>query len=331
MHFTQQQLDLETQRLYEDLSKVDWTMDECKLYSPMTLEINTLKKEQNAIILAHSYQTPDIMYGIADFIGDSLGLAIKASETEAKRIICCTVFFMAETVKLLNPEADVFVPKKASCSLAESITIRDVWKLKEENPNVPIVCYVNTSAKVKSEVDICVTSSNALKIVNSIESDKVVFIPDKYMAANLQKQTDKEIIPWNGACVVHEKFSPETIDQLKKIYPKVEILTHPECTPEVVAKSDFSGGTTGMINYVKNSEAKEFMLVTECGLTDRVKIETEDKKFIGMCNLCPYMKEIELKDVLQLLEEPKKEQIVEIDYVYQKKARMSLEKMMKLS
>jgi len=331
MYFTQQQLDNEAERLYEKLSKVSWTMDKCKSYAPITLEINTLKEEQEAIILAHSYQTPDIMYGIADFIGDSLGLAIKAGETEAKKIICCTVFFMAETVKLLNPEADVFVPKKASCSLADSITIRDVWKLKEENPNVPIVCYVNTSAKVKSEVDICVTSANALKIINSIESDKVVFIPDKYMAKNLQKQTDKEIISWDGSCVVHEKFSTDTIDKLKRIYPKVQVLAHPECKPEVIEKSDFSGGTSGMIDYVKNSDAKVFMVITECGLTDRVKIETEDKKFIGMCNLCPYMKEIKIEDILQILEEPKKEQLVEIEHVYEKKARMSLEKMMKLS
>jgi quinolinate synthase len=331
MYFTEQQLEQEAQRLFEKLNKVSWSMDECKLYAPLTLEINTLKKEQNAIILAHSYQTPDIMYGIADFVGDSYGLSLKATETQASKIICCTVHFMAETVKLLNPEAEVYIPKFAGCSLAESITIQDVWKLKEEHPNTPVACYVNTSAKIKSEVDVCVTSSNASKIINSIESDKVIFIPDRHMGANIQRETDKELILWNGGCIVHEKFTAEHIDQIRKIYPDVKVLAHPECLEDVVKKADFSGGTTAMIDYVKSSEADTFMVITECGLTDRLKIETEGNKFIGMCNLCPYMKEIEIKDVLQLLEEPKESQEVIIEKVYEKKARESLEMMMKLA
>jgi len=331
MYFNSQQLKQEADRLYENLSDVSWSMDECKLYAQMTLEINTLKKEQNAIIVAHSYQTPDIMYGIADYVGDSYGLALKAMDTEATKVICCAVYFMAETMKLLNPDIDVLIPKKAGCSLAESITIKDVWKLKEEHPSTPVVCYVNTSAKVKSEADICVTSSNALKIINSIESDKVIFIPDKHMGANLQKETDKELILWNGACEVHEKFDHKIIDQIRRIYPDAKILSHPECLPDVVEKSDFSGGTTAMINYVKESESKEFMILTECGLTDRIKIETEGNKFIGMCNLCPYMKETELKDVLEILENPKDDQYVEIEHVYKERARQSLDMMMKLA
>jgi quinolinate synthase len=331
MYFTKQEIDNETNRLYEKLSKVSWSIEDCKLYATLTLEINTLKKEQNAIIVAHSYQTPDIMYGIADFIGDSYGLALKAMETEASKVICCTVYFMAETIKLLNPNIDVLIPKKPSCSLADSITIKDIWKLKEENPNVPVVCYVNTSAKVKSEADICVTSSNALKIINSIESDKIIFIPDKHMGENLQKETDKKLILWNGACTVHEKFDYKIVDQLKKIYPNAKIVSHPECTKEVVERSDFSGGTTAMLNYVKNSQEKEFMILTECGIIERIKIETENKKFIGTCNICPYMKEIKLKDILKVLEEPKDDYYIEIEEIYKNRAKKSLEMMMKLS
>lgn len=321
----------EAHRLHEKLHKLNWTLNDCLVIAPLTLEINQLKKEQNAIVLAHSYQTPDIMYGIADFVGDSYGLSVKAHKTDAAKIVFCSVHFMAETVKILSPEKEVLVPTLAGCTLASSITPNDVKRLKKENPGCPVVCYVNTTADVKAESDVCVTSSNALKIINALPEDKIIFIPDELMAKNFQSVTDKKIIGWNGRCIVHEKFNKGHVRQIRLDHPKAKIVAHPECSPPVVAGIDFIGGTTDMLKYVKNTNAEEFFLVTECGLADRLMAEFEHKTFVGSCSLCPFMKKIQLKDVLTALKNPKPNQMIKLDPDVLKKAKKSLERMMELS
>jgi len=317
-------------RLFTQLSKVGWTQDDCSLIAPLTLEINNLKKEQDAIILAHSYQTPDIMYGVADHVGDSYGLSVIASKTKARKIVFCSVHFMGETAKILSPEKEVLVPTVAGCSLAESITAEEVRKLKEQHPGIPVVCYVNTSASVKAESDACCTSANAQKIVEAFPSETVIFIPDVLMGRNLQKLTSKKLILWHGTCIVHDKFRPETIDEVRKMHPGVKVLAHTECEPVLVEKVDMAGSTTSMLNYVKNSSASDFMLITECGLTDRVKAEFPSKNIVGTCNLCPYMKSVMLKDILKALKNPSPEQRVEIPPEILKKAKHSLDRMFEL-
>lgn len=330
MNFSLNQISKETDRLFENLKKVGWSESDCELIAPLTLEINQLKKENDAIILAHSYLTPDIVYGIADFVGDSYGLSRQAQKTKAKTILFCSVHFMGETVKIMNPEKTVLVPAIAGCSLAESIKAKDVRYLRKQHPEAAVVCYVNTTAAVKAECDACCTSGNALKIVEGLIQKKVIFLPDQLMAKNLQPLTRKTIIPWSGRCIVHEKFSPQTIDEIRSKYPKAKILAHLECKPDVIEKVDMAGSTKGMINYLKNSNAKKFMLVTECGLTDRMKVEYPKKEIVGSCALCPYMKKIMLKDVLIALKNPHKEQIIEIPKDIIKKAKKSLDRMVKI-
>jgi len=331
MQFTDRQLESEARRLYTKLKHVKWSMDECRVYAPMTLEINALKKEKDAIILAHSYQTPDIIYGVADFVGDSYGLSIEATKVKAKTIVFCSVHFMAETAKILNPSKEVLVPRIAGCSLASSITKEDVLNLKKNHPGVPVVCYVNTSAQVKAVSDVCVTSANVMKIIEKIDSDEIIFIPDKLMAKNIQAFTKKKIIAWDGVCIVHEKFSPENVDQVREMYPGVKVLAHTECSPAVVRKVDMAGGTTDMINYLNKSTAKKFMLATECGMVDRMNVEMSGKKFVGACSLCPYMKEIQMKDILNVLKSPTKEQIIILSQSDLIGASKSLKRMLELS
>jgi quinolinate synthase len=320
----------ETNRLYENLKKVGWTREACERIAPLTLEINGLKKKKNAVILAHSYQTPDIIYGVADFTGDSYGLSMKAKKTEADLIIFCSVHFMAETAKILNPEKEVRVPAKANCSLAESITANDVRDLRKKHPKAGVICYVNTTAAVKAESDACCTSANALKVIEGMPQDEIIFIPDKFMAGNLRPLTKKKLIEWNGTCIVHEEFSDEDIRKIKKLYPKAKILVHSECTPKVVKEADLMGSTGDMLNYMKNSKDSQFMLVTECGLRDRAKVEFTGKEILGSCILCPYMKEILLKDVLKCLKSPSPDQIIKLPDDIIKKARKSLDKMVEI-
>lgn len=320
----------ETDRLHKKLSKLGWTLHACEKIAPLTLEINGLKRKKNAIILAHSYQTPDIMYGVADFVGDSYGLSKKAMNTKADLIIFCSVHFMAETAKILNPEKEVRVPSVASCSLAESITAKDVKDLKKKHPKAGVVCYVNTTAAVKAECDACCTSANALKVINGMPQKEIIFIPDKFMARNLRPLTKKKLIEWNGTCIVHEEFSDEDIRKIKKLYPKAKILVHSECAPNVVKEADLMGSTTDMLNYVKNSKDDQFMLVTECGLRDRAKAEFVGKEILGSCILCPYMKEIKLPDVLKCLKSPAPNQIVKLSDNTIKRAKRSLDKMVEI-
>ncbi len=325
------QLNTETERLYEKLHRVGWSEQDCELIAPLTLEINQLKKEKNAIILAHSYQTPDIMYGVADFLGDSYALSLKAKETNADTIVFSSVHFMAETAKILNPTKTVLVPAVAGCSLAEGITAEDVRQLKAEHPKAGVVCYINTTADVKAEVDAVCTSSNALKVIEGMPQDEIIFIPDEFMCKNLQPLTQKKLIGWTARCIVHEEFSPETIKEIRKEYPKAKILAHSECNPQVINEVDMMGSTSQMIDYVKTTDEEEYMLVTECGLSDRVQTENQGKKIVGSCAMCPYMKKIMLKDILECLKSPRPEQIVKLPEIVIQKASRSLEKMIELA
>lgn len=320
----------ETQRLYEKLHPLGWSRGDCELIAPATLEINALKKEQNAVILAHSYQTPDIMYGVGDYVGDSYGLSVKATEHPARKIIFCSVYFMGETAKLLNPDKEVLVPRVTGCSLADSITGEQVRTLRKEHPDAGVVCYVNTYAEVKAESDACCTSANAVEVVEAMPQDEILFIPDRLMAENLARITSKTIQTWDGTCVVHEGFDVNTVKDIRKRFPGVKILAHPECTPGLVSAVDYAGGTSGMLNYVKMSSARTFMLVTECGLTDRFKVEFKDKEIVGTCILCPYMKQIQLEDVLKTLQDPAPEQFIEIPPDIAAHARQSLYRMFEL-
>ena len=324
------ELATEIKRLHAKLEKVGWTEDDCALIAPVTLEVNELKREQNAIILAHSYQTPDIMYGVGDFIGDSYGLSVKATDNPAQKIVFCSVYFMGETAKLLNPDKEVLVPRQAGCSLADAINGQQVRELRQQNPQAGIVCYVNTYAEVKAECDACCTSANAVEVVEAMPQQEIIFIPDRLMGENLAKISSKKISTWDGTCIVHEGFDINSIRDIRNRFPGAKILAHPECTPGLVAEVDYAGGTEGMLNYVKNSPASSFMLVTECGLTDRFKAEFKDKEIVGTCILCPYMKEIQLDDVLQALKDPQPEQVIEIPADVAQRAKRSLDQMFEL-
>ena len=288
--------------IYKKISKFV-PENEWKVHAPLIEKINKLKKEKNAIILAHNYQTPEIYHGIADVAADSLALAIEAAKTSADKIIMCGVHFMAETAKLMNPNKKVFLPDmQAGCSLASSITGKDVRLLKQKYPGVPVVSYVNTSADVKAETDVCCTSANAVKVVESLNVEKVIFLPDQYLADYVAKNTKVKIISWKGTCIVHEQFTSKEIEDIKNQNPGIKVIAHPECPPDVIEASDFAGSTSGMIKYVKDNQPKKVMLVTECSMSDNVEADNPNVSFIKPCNLCPYMKKIDLEKILDCLE-----------------------------
>ena len=314
-----------TEPIYQKISKaipdIEWS-----IHAPYIYEINKLKKEKNAIILAHNYQTPEIYHGISDFSADSLALAVKAAETKADIIVMCGVHFMAETAKLMNPKKKVLLPDmRAGCSLSSSITGDDVRKLKKKNPGVPVVSYVNTSAEVKAETDVCCTSANAVKIVNSLRVNKVIFLPDDYLAKYVASQTDVEIISWKGTCEVHEKFNDVEINEIRKNNPDIKIIAHPECPPDVIKASDFAGSTSGMIKYVKDNQPKKVMMVTECSMSDNIQIDNPNVEFIRPCNLCPHMKRITLPKILDCLRKESNEILMSEETI--KKAKKSVERM----
>ena len=287
--------------LYEKVAKVIPEI-EWPFFSPYIESINRLKKEKNAVILAHNYMTPEIYHCVADIVGDSLKLAEEAAKTTADTILMCGVYFMAETAKLMSPDKRVLIPDpKAGCSLAESITGKDVRLLKEKYPGVPVVTYVNTSADVKAETDICCTSSNAVEIIESLGTDRVIFLPDEYLAKNVAKETKVKIISWHGTCMVHEKFTAKEIREYREDNPGITILAHPECPPEVIAEVDFTGSTSKMSNYVKEKQPRKVLMVTECSMSDNVSIENPNVEFVRPCNLCPHMKRITLPGILQSL------------------------------
>ena len=291
-----------SQEIYKKISKFV-PENEWKIHAPLIEKINKLKKEKNAIILAHNYQTPEIYHGVADIAADSLALAVEASKTSAEKIILCGVHFMAETAKLMSPTKKVYLPDmEAGCSLASSITGKDVRLLKEKYPGVPVVSYVNTSADVKAETDVCCTSANAVKVVESLNVDKVIFLPDQYLADYVSKNTKVKIISWKGTCIVHEQFTAKEIEDIKSQNPGIKIIAHPECPPDVIEASDFAGSTSGMVKYVKDNQPKKVMLVTECSMSDNVEADNPNVSFIKPCNLCPYMKKIDLEKILDCLE-----------------------------
>ena len=278
------------------------------------------------MILAHNYQTPEIYHGIADFAADSLALAIEASKTKADIIVMCGVHFMAETAKLMSPNKKVLLPDmSAGCSLSSSITGEDVRLLKKKYPGVPVVSYINTSADVKSETDVCCTSANAVKVVESLGVEKVIFLPDDYLAKYVSSNTKVKIISWKGTCIVHEKFTEKEIKEIKEQNPGIVVIAHPECPPDVINASDFTGSTTGMSEYVKKNQPKKVMMVTECSMSDNVQVENPNVQFIKPCNLCPYMKKITLPKILSCLENESNEILIPDNLL--KKAKLSVEKM----
>jgi quinolinate synthase len=282
--------------------------------APTIEAIEELKVVRNAIVLAHNYMTPDIFHTVADIKGDSLGLARAAAETDADVIVFAGVHFMAETAKITCPDKTVLIPDpEAGCSLAESITGADVRVLRERYPGVPIVCYVNTSADVKAEVDICCTSSNAVDVVESLAGDRVIFLPDKYLGAWVATQTDKEIILWEGSCMVHEQFTGVELRDYRQAHPGIQIIAHPECPPDVLDEADFVGSTAGMINWVTDERPRQVVMVTECSMSDNVAVELPDVDFVRPCNLCPHMKRITLEKIKTSLETMTHEVIVPAD------------------
>ena len=314
-----------TDPIYQKISKVvpeiEWAF-----HAPLIHKINQLKKEKNAVVLAHNYQTPEIFYGIADIAADSLALAVEAEKTNADIIVMCGVHFMAETAKLMNPNKKVLLPDMgAGCSLASSITGSDVRMLKEKYPGVPVVTYVNTSAEVKAESDVCCTSANAVKVVESLEVDKVIFLPDHYLANYVQKNTKVKIISWQGTCIVHEKFTGKEVEDIRKENPDIKVIAHPECPPDVISASDFAGSTSNMVRYVKEKQPKKVLLVTECSMSDNVQIENPNVQFIKPCNLCPHMKKITLNKVYDCLKNETNE--IKIGHNIAEMARRSVQRM----
>ncbi|WP_247996493.1 quinolinate synthase NadA [Brucella tritici] len=286
-----------------------------------------LKKKRNAVILAHNYQTPEIFHCVADIVGDSLALARKAAEVDADVIVLAGVHFMAETAKLLNPGKTVLIPDMAAgCSLADSITPEDVELLREAHPGVPIITYVNTSAAVKAASDICCTSGNAKKVVESLGVPRVLMIPDEFLAQNVARETDVEILAWHGHCEVHERFTPDDIRELRESHPGVVVLAHPECPPEVVAVADFAGSTAVMSDYVGEKKPQRVVLLTECSMSDNVAVDHPDVEFIRPCNLCPHMKRITLANIRDALENNRHE--VTVDAALMEPARRAVERML---
>lgn len=314
----------------------------------LVYEINRLKKERGAVILGHNYMEPVLFHTVPDFVGDSLELSRKAAETDGDPIVFCGVRFMAETAKILNPDKTVLLPaKEAGCSLAASITAEDVRALRKKYPGVPIVTYVNTYADVKAESDICCTSSNAASIVEALDSDRVIFLPDEYLAANVAQETGKriifpsknglgqgvldyEMIGWHGRCEVHDRFTVEDVDNVRAQFPDVVVIAHPECSPEVVQASDYSGSTSKIIKYVQEVEASSYLLLTECSMADNIAAENREREMVRLCSVrCPHMNEITLEDTLNALQN--NEQVIEIPDEIQVRAKKAVDRMLEFS
>jgi quinolinate synthase len=312
------------ERVKDVIPSVEWPF-----FAPYVKAINELKAQRNAVILAHNYMTPEIFHTISDVVGDSLQLAIEATKTDAEIIVQCGVHFMAETSKLLNPHKTVLIPDMdAGCSLASSITGADVRALREAYPGVPVVSYVNTSADVKAETDICCTSSNAVEVVESLGVPRVIFLPDEYLAKYVQTQTDVEIISWKGHCEVHERFTGEELAAYRAADPSIRIIAHPECPPDVLAEADFTGSTARMIDWVKREHPARVVMVTECSMADNVAAEMPGVNFVRPCNLCPHMKRITLPKILDSLVEMREE--VTVDPAIAGRARRAVERMINL-
>lgn len=341
---TDDAIELEADRLLRSLMHVDcdprgktWNYESCRAIAPLTLEINQLKREKDAVILAHSYVEPEIIYGVSDFKGDSYFLSVKAKEARAKVIVFAGVVFMAETAKILSPEATVLVPDRDSgCSLADSLTGEQLRQLKSLYPDATVVCYINSTADVKAESDVCVTSGNVYHIVANLPARRILFVPDRLMGHNVREElkrrgVDKEIITSDGTCMVHDQFGPGEIAAARQRYPGLKVVAHPECTPEVAAASDFVGSTAAMMKYVKTTGAPYYLMLTECGLVGRLQVESPEKAFIGGCRLCPYMKLNSLEKVRDALRAPRPEQIITLDEDVRRRAARCIERMFELA
>lgn len=318
-----------TAPIYERMKRVVPAL-EWPLHAPLIHAIQELKQARNAVVLAHNYQTPEIFHGVADVVGDSLALARQAAKVDADVIVMAGVHFMAETAKLLNPDKTVLIPAvEAGCSLAEAITAADVRALRAQYPGVPVVTYVNTSAAVKAESDICCTSGNAVAVVESLGVPEVIFLPDEYLARYVATQTAVKIIPWRGHCEVHERFTGSEINDFRRANPGVEVLAHPECPPDVLAAADKVGSTAQMIGYVEKYRPAKVLLVTECSMSDNVAAAVPDVEFVRPCNLCPHMKRITLGNILASLQtlQPR----IEIDPDVAERARRAVERMVAVS
>ena len=318
----------ETAPIYERvrhiIPEIEWPV-----HAPFISAILKLKLERKAVVLAHNYQTPEIFHGIADLTGDSLALAREAAKTEANVIVMCGVHFMAETAKLLNPSKTVLIPDlEAGCSLASSIRADDIKLLREQYPGVPVVTYVNTSAEVKAESDICCTSANALQVVESLDSDKVIFLPDEFLGRYVAGKTRKKVILWKGHCEVHEKFAGKDLRLYREQFPNIVILAHPECPPDVLAEADYVGSTAGMIHEVGRRRPRRVLMVTECSMSDNVAVEFPQIEFVRPCNLCPHMKQITLPKILDSLRSMK--HVVEVDPIVAERARQAVRRMLEL-
>ncbi len=289
------------------IPEIEWAVHE-----PLIAEINRLKTEMGAVILAHNYQLPEVFHGVADITGDSLALAKRAAEVDAGIIVMCGVHFMAETAKIVNPDKCVLLPDlEAGCSLAESITAADVRELKRRYPGVPVVTYVNTSAEVKAETDVCCTSANAIEVVESLGVDRVIFLPDEYLGKWVRANTDVEVILWNGRCEVHEKFTAEEIQAYRDQFPGVRVIAHPECSLEVLEAADMVGSTSAMIKYLGEKRPEKVVMITECSMSDNVSVEYPEIEFVRSCTICPHMKKITLDRVLESLKKRQFEIFIE--------------------
>ena len=341
---TDLEIEAEAERLLAALLHVDcepggrpWNLERCREVAPLTLEIGRLKREKDAVILAHSYVEPEIVYGVADFRGDSYYLSRQARDSKAKVIVFAGVVFMAETAKILSPEATVVVPDRGSgCSLADSLDGAELRRLKALYPDAAVVCYVNSTAEVKAESDVCVTSSNVYDIVAGLPQRRILFVPDRLMAENIRSElkrrgVDKEIVSSDGTCLVHDRFDAGQIAGARAHFPGLKVVAHPECTAEVAAQADFVGSTGEMMKYVKTSGAPYYLMLTECGLVGRLQVEAPEKRFIGGCRLCPYMKLNSLEKIRDALAAPRPDQVVVLDEGLRRRAARSLERMFQLA
>ena len=315
-------------RVKRRVTPIEW-----RIHAPLIAEINRLKREKNAVILAHNYMTPEIFHGVGDFVGDSLGLAREAARTDAAIIVQAGVHFMAETSKVLSPNKKVLIPDlRAGCSLAASITAADVRLIKQRYPGVPVVTYVNTTADVKAETDICCTSANAVQVVEAAAkaagTDRVILLPDEFLARNVARQTAVRIIAWQGRCEVHERFDADDIRQVRESWPNAEILAHPECPAEVLALADFAGSTSAMSDYVIRRRPRQVVLITECSMADNVAADAPDTEFVRPCNLCTHMKRISLENIYEALARERFE--VTVDPVVAERARLAVQRMIDL-
>jgi len=343
MTFTEHELENEAERLLKALMHVEcdarrtWNLQTCRELAPLTLEINRLKAEKNAVLLAHSYVEPEIVYGVADHKGDSYFLSMQAAKSKAPVILFAGVVFMAETAKILCPSAEVIVPDHGSgCSLADSITADQLRSLKALYPDAVTVCYINSTAAVKAECDVCVTSGNVYDIMAKLPQRRILFVPDRLMAENIRTElkrrgVDKEIISSDGTCMVHEEFTPAQIAEARERFPGLKVVSHPECTAAVAEASDFVGSTGAMMKYVRTTQAPYFLMLTECGLVGRLEVENPEKSFVGGCRLCPYMKLNSLEKIRDALRSPKPHQVVTLDEELRRKAARCIERMFELA